>query len=168
MHRFIVVLLGSLLLLAQAHADPRRSPSKPTAPVSLHADSVSVAAGDIGVIQLHLDVDRAVDRLRVRVGPSEGLDVHSIDVSSLSTMAAGEMLLVPVEFTALEDGRHYINVVAETRRGGLARMRAFAVPVNVGDGQRRMRSPGQHKTTPVGESVISLPAQETVDQAAAE
>lgn len=163
-----LILVALLAWAGSAVAESDRSPGKPTAPVTMTAAPIHLAAGDRGVTQLEFTASQPVDALRVWVGPSEGLHVTPVEQASDGSLAAGQAMLVSAEFLADADGRHYLNVLAQTTRGGITRMRAFAVPVHVGDGKRRLAPPGQAKTGPNGEPVISLTARETVRQAAAE
>jgi hypothetical protein len=63
-----------------------------------------------------------------------------------------------LEFTPISEGQHYVNVFVETEVNGNKLMRAFAIPVAVGDIKPQAKQ--KPKLDADGNPVVELPAEQ--------
>ena len=107
--------------------------SKPGAPVELkYAFSKSAVAGSPVPVNLQFVSKVAVDKLTTRITVSDGLRLNKSPTFAATQLKAGAPLSDQIEVTPSKDGQHYINVFVETEVNGNKLMRAFAIPVPVG------------------------------------
>ncbi|MBI2380577.1 MAG: hypothetical protein HYV16_07470 [Gammaproteobacteria bacterium] len=158
----LVGLMFGLPACAATKTEPSyASPGKPSAPVTLSHEW-------LGTPQLGQPITLRLN-FRTR-GEATDLRVHYAGEGALSLRAGAEESIslraepMPVrELTVIpsREGRHYVNVFVEL--GG--RARAYSIPLQVGkvDMKTLLKPQGKLVQTPEGQSLISLPAEETVE-----
>lgn len=164
--KFANHLACAVLMLAAGgcSAGPSHQPSspaahaagKPGATVDVQLlGSGKLASGAQAPLQLQFRSARGDADLSVEYRTEAGLALQSPAKVQLRTNQEGIASDAPV-VRALVDGRHYLNVFVTY--GG--RSRAFSIPVTVGTGAGAAMKPGgQPVTTPKGENLIILPAE---------
>ncbi len=133
--------------------------AKPGAAVELQYafSSVPSAAGS-STLSLRLQPKSAVDKMTVNVVGGEGVSVTKDASMAVSKLTATQVKEHKVGIGPIANGRHYINVFVETETGGQRLMRAFAIPVQVGDVQEALNKPAVQRDAE-GNPIIELPAE---------
>jgi len=136
---------------------------KPGAAISYsHNLPKDIAPGQTVVFQLTLDESYPSGAMNVEI-TSEG-DIQIFPTSSRAQfdMSAGREHVMDVSVTVNSNGRHYINVGAMADTGnGQAMPRIFSIPVQSGP-VKSMQPNSKMMTTPTGENIIVMEAQETI------
>jgi len=142
---FNIVLTSSLLIATSATAFSAKvkEPSsvkgtsvgtyaKPGAPVDIRYESQHVDAGDSSVVSIVLTSSVSMGNMKVKLKVDKGLNdlSHSKKHLSFDLSEGKKEYPLHLEVSADEDGLYYISVLVSIKGQG---MRAFAVPVYVGD-----------------------------------
>ncbi|WP_309500227.1 hypothetical protein [Sulfurovum sp.] len=134
--------------------------AKPGAPVNITYTSEHVSMGDISKVDIVLSTNVTTGKMKVKVKVDKGLDEISDIEKHLSFDLSDGKKEYPLhlEVSAAEDGLYYVKLLVSIKGQG---MRAFAVPVYVGDGTLRAKKRAVEKTTS-GEIITVSPAQESI------
>lgn len=139
-------------------AKSRSSAGKPGA-----AADVLLVSGGSGIsgatlpLQLQFHTDRPNTALSIEYRIEGALTLQSASQTQLLTDTDGNVIDTPI-VRALADGVHFLNVFITLGN----RSRAISIPVSIGSARPAVRASGKTIKTPQGDSVIVLPAQETV------
>ena len=133
-------------------AETRPSPGKPGASIELASAAVSLPTVGTYTQLITLQSTGNAQSMSIELLPSEGLDVSLPAGSEATALNAANQAVFPVRILANMEGRLYLNVLATAINNGETSSRALSIPVQVGN--------GTVATTPDGERVISMPAQE--------
>lgn len=106
-------------------------------------------------LQLEFKTSRPNTPLEVEYRVEGALELMSAGHSQLITDANGIAADTP-SVRALADGTHHLNVFVRLGQRG----RAISIPITVGTTQPALKRHGKAATTPQGESLIILPAEE--------
>lgn len=108
-------------------------------------------------LQLQFRTGRANTMLAVEYRVEGALALQTASHAQLLTGADGSVTDTP-NVRALADGVHFLNVFVTLGK----QSRAISIPVTIGNPQPAAKANGKTVNTPQGDSVIILPAQETV------
>ncbi len=139
--------------------------AKPGAPVDIRYESQHVNAGDSSVVTIILTSNVTMGSMKVKLKVDKGLNDLSPGEKHLSFDLSEGKKEYPLylEVSADEDGLYYISVLVSIKGQG---MRAFAVPVYVGDAVlKTKKTAAEHTTvekTDKGETISVSAAQETI------
>jgi len=136
--------------------------AKPGAPVDITYTSEHVDVGDVSKVDIVLMTSVTTGKMQVKVKVDRDLDEISGLEKHLSFDLSDGKKEYPLhlEVSAAEDGRYYVKLLVSIKGQG---MRAFAVPVYVGEGTSKMKKAPIEKTTN-GETISISPAQESIIQ----
>lgn len=134
--------------------------AKPGAPVNITYTSEHVAVGDVSKVDIVLATSVSKGTMKVIVKVDKNLDEISDRQKHLSFDLSDGKKEYPLhlEVSAAEDGLYYVKLLVSIKGQG---MRAFAVPVYVGDGIPKMKKTPVEKTTS-GETISISPAEESI------
>jgi len=136
--------------------------AKPGAPVEITYTTEHVEVGDTSAVHIVLSSRMTSGTMNVKVNVDKGLNKISRVSEELSIpMKAGEGKY-PIDFkvSADEDGLYYVKLLVSIKGKG---MRAFAVPVYVGEGTLKVNKKPIQKTKS-GENIVVSPAEEIIIQ----
>lgn len=139
--------------------------AKPGAPVDIRYESQHVNAGDTSVVSIVLTSSSTMGTMKVKVKVDKGLNDLSSGAKHLSfDLSEGKKEYpLDLEVSADEEGLYYIRVLVSIKGQG---MRAFAVPVYVGDGVLKTKKMAAENTavekTDKGENIAVSAAEETI------
>ena len=133
---------------------------KPGAPVDISYESQHVDAGDTSNINIILKSGSSTGTMKVKIQVDKDLHEISNVEKNLSFDLADVKKEYPLylEVSADEDGLYYVRILVSIKGKG---MRAFAVPVYVGDGVLKTTKTEVEKTD-IGENISVSAAQETI------
>lgn len=141
-----------------------QSTGKPTAPVDIsYSFEGRPAVGTALDIDVVVTPRVAAEALRVQSNTSGRHGLASSDsAKTFGEQRAGQANTYRVTIVPRSEGVFYLNVLASLDAGGHTQARAYAIPVMIGDAARQKSlAPNNHmRSTPSGEAIISLPAQE--------
>jgi hypothetical protein len=152
--------------LPTVDAGTKRSPGKPTAPISIEYDVVGKA-----VVGQPLGVNLRVSSKR----PDQPVTMH-YRINDSSAMVFPESQAQRIELGSAADdspraqqvtvipqreGRLFLNVSAEVQTENGTMFRSLAIPIQVGARSAAPAVNGEIQTTPEGESVVSMPGSES-------
>ncbi len=134
--------------------------AKPGAPVDIRYESQHVNIGDTSDINIILTSSSTIGTMKVKIKVDKGLDeVSSVEKHLSFDLSKGEKEYpLHLSVSADEDGLYYIRILVSIKGKG---MRAFAVPVYVGDGVLKTKKTAVEKTEK-GENISVSAAQETI------
>lgn len=165
------LVLAGLLPLAVAHAGQTagtgaaaRSPGKPGAPVTIdYRAPARTRAGKAVEFPLSVKPTAPVDEITVSVQAGNGLYLEMPQTRFYKQAGAEPAGAVNEKIRAMPqaEGRHYVTVIVETRRGTQIRSTVKTIPVQVGDAVTAQKSVGELKTGANGEPIVAMPARET-------
>lgn len=145
-----------------APANDGASPGKPMAPISMSYEvignpivgapalvnvKVTSAAGPVSVQYNIVDTSA----LRFQQG-----QVERWQITDSTSDESQQIAVIPQR-----EGRLYLNVSAEVETPGGTMIRSMAIPIKVGNAPAEATINGELKEGPGGETVISMPAQES-------
>ena len=138
------------------------SPGKPTAPISISYDILNKpTVGSPVQVRVHVRSRQGPVNVRYSINDQSGLmfkegQVESLEIADPSKREPREVSVIP-----LREGRSYVNVSVEvdTPRGLM--IRSMSIPIKVGSAPMQPNDNGERKEGPGGETVISMPAQES-------
>ena len=119
-----------------------------------------VEAGDVSDINIMLTSSSTMGTMKVKVKVDKGLDeVSSVEKHLSFDLSKGKNEYpIVLQVLADEDGLYYIKLLVSIKGKG---MRAFAVPVYIGDGILKTKKAVVEKTEK-GENISVTAAQETI------
>ena len=139
------------------------SPGKPTAPISMRYEIVgNPIVGAPALINIHVSSAQGPVTVNYSITDTSALMFQQGQVQRLEIVdpsAAGGMQQLTV--IPQREGRLYVNVSAEVQTPGGAMIRSMAIPIKVGAAPAEVRPNGEVLEGPDGETVISMPAQES-------
>jgi len=151
---------------AGSEGSGKRSPGKPTAPVSIEYDIVGKAVvGQPVGINLRVQPNRQGQAvtLHYRVNDSSAMLFPESQAQRIDMPASDDKQprLQQVTVIPQREGRLFLNVSAEVETENGAMFRSLAIPIQVGAGSRPPAVNGEVRETADGETVISMPASES-------
>ncbi len=134
--------------------------AKPGAPVDISYDSQHVNAGDTSNVNVILTSSTTVGTMKVKVKVDKGLhEISNVKKHLSFDLAKGKKEYpLHLEVSADEDGLYYVRIQVAIKGQG---MRAFAVPVYVGDAVLKTKKTAVEKTDK-GETISVSAAEETI------
>jgi len=153
-----------------ASADLVSPPTKPTgyqkpgaALRFSHDLKQQMQAGQSGTFKLWVWDEYTSGNMTVTVSADSGLTLSSVSDSKDMNMFGDDPQSMDVSFTALTNGRHYLNVHARTEVDGQVMYRSYAVPVQVGPRLAKTRPDNVMVDKSTGQAYIRMEAQETIN-----
>lgn len=113
---------------------------------------------DVPLVLLTSATEGAMD---VRITVSDDLTLNSKNTARFELVPNGRYEL-PVNVTAHQTGRHYINLQVLTTVNKRQASRALAAVVQVGDELQFQKNQGATPSSAAGDGVVVMPAQETI------
>ena len=134
--------------------------AKPGAPVDIRYETQHVNIGAISDINIILTSSSTMGTMKVIVKVDKGLDeVSSVEKHLSFDLSEGKNEYpIALQVSADEDGLYYIKLLVSIKGKG---MRAFVVPVYVGDGVLKTKKAAVEKTEK-GENISVSAGQETI------
>lgn len=134
--------------------------AKPGAPVDIRYETQHVNIGDVSDINIILISSSTMGTMKVTLKVDKGLDeVSSVEKHFSFDLSEGNREYpIDLQVSADEDGLYYIKLLISIKGKG---MRAFAVPVYVGDAVLKTKKAAVEKTEK-GENINVSAAQETI------
>lgn len=134
--------------------------AKPGAPVDIRYESEHVSAGDTSNINIILTSSTTTGTMKVKIKVDKGLnEISSVEKHLSFDLSEGKKEYpLHLEVSADEDGLYYIKIQVAIKGQG---MRAFAVPVYVGDAVLKTKQTAVEKTAK-GETISVSAAEETI------
>ena len=134
--------------------------AKPGAPVDIRYETQHVNVGAVSDINIILTSSSTMGTMKVTVKVDKSLDeISNIEKHLLFDLGKGEKEYpMALQVSADEDGLYYIKLLISIKGKG---MRAFAVPVYVGDAVLKTKKAAVEKTEK-GENISISAAQETI------
>ena len=149
---------------AVGSAQPSRG--KPSAPITL--DYNVIGEPIVGQpVSINLEVSSSMsDRpvtLNYRANDTRDLQFPQAQAERIALAAFGEKGRAAQQVTVVpqREGRLYLNVSAEVETEGGTLVKSMAIPIQVGDAPVQQETNGELKQDEGGETVISMPAEET-------
>lgn len=138
------------------------SPGKPTAPIDISYQVIGSAI--VGSpVSINVFVTSARGPVTVRYGITDGSalmfqsgQVERLEIADPSSGSAQQLSVIPQR-----EGRLYVNVSAEIETPDGLNIRSMAIPIKVGSAPEKATINGEIVEGPGGETVISMPAQES-------
>ena len=142
----------------------KRSPGKPSAPISIDYEVLGKA-----IVGLPVAINVEVRGTRDDIGPvavsytindtsallfQEG-QVERLEIDDASEATVQQLAVIPQR-----EGRLYINVSVEVQTPGGSMIKSMAIPIQVGSAPVPLKTGGELKEGPDGETVQSMPARE--------
>lgn len=135
---------------------------KPGAPVNIRYTSEQIEAGEESKVHIVLLTAQTSGAMKVKIKIDHHLEqVTKIEKNLSFDLVSGEREY-PIDLTVMgeEDGLYYVKLLVSIKGKG---MRAFAVPVYVGDGKLKAVKKTIEKTKK-GENITVSPAVETIER----
>ena len=138
---------------------------KPGAPIDMSYESSKVQAGEIANVNVKLMTTLSSGEMEVTVNLDEGLTSDGViqTVQKLTILPDEKEYALNFRVLAQEDGLYYIRLLTKVESGDGARMRAFAVPIYVGDAKLKTKSKQVIMKVLGGENISVSKAQETIE-----
>lgn len=148
-----------------APAHERRSPGKPTAPISIDHEWLEPPALGRGLrLRISISSSRALGDVTIRLAGGDGLVVDAASAETRAgALAADETHTFEPAVLAATPGRHYLAVSVTAVIDGAAQTRSVAIPVRLdGDGAASDESPAGEAGDRAKDTdrVRSLPAEQ--------
>lgn len=137
---------------------------KPGAPIDMSYNSSKVAVGEVSDVRVKLVTTQESGEMEVTVDLDEGLtsDIAVEGVTKYTILPGENSYLMNFRVSSNEDGLYYIRILAKIDNGDGPRMRAFAVPVYVGDAKLKSKSRQVVTKALNSENISVSKAQETI------
>jgi len=134
--------------------------AKPGAPVEIRYTSEHVTVGDRSNIDIILTSSATTGTMKLKVKVDKDLnEISSVEKHLSYDLSEGKKEYpLHLEVSADEDGLYYVRIQVSIKGKG---MRAFAVPVYVGDALVKTKATSVEKTDK-GETISVSAAQETI------
>ncbi|HQS78142.1 MAG TPA: hypothetical protein PLC57_07380 [Sulfurovum sp.] len=136
---------------------------KPGAPVQIPYTSEPIDVGAVGKVDIVLTTQVVEGTMKVVVKTDKGLDeVTGLEKPLFFELGKNDTKEYPlqVEVSSSQDGLYYVKLIVSIKGHG---MRAFAVPVYVGDGVSKAEKKPVEKTSS-GEAISVSAAQESIEE----
>jgi len=138
------------------------SPGKPTAPISISYEVIGNAIVGFPV-SINVVVTSAAGPVNVQYSIIDGSalmfqsgQVERLKIADPSSGSVQQLAVIPQR-----EGRVYVNVSAEVETADGSMIRSMAIPIKVGSAPEEAAINGELVEGPDGETVISMPAQES-------
>jgi hypothetical protein len=133
--------------------------SKTTAPVDMKYDVLAKPAlGQPFEVEMTFDTRLPADKLEIEITEAPGLTVVGEKTAAFAPVEGGQSYATKVLVKGDNPGLYYIGVTAKMSTQVQTEIRAFAIPIVIGD------PPSAQKASPPkdasGQAVQSMPAQE--------
>lgn len=138
------------------------SPGKPTAPIDISYEVIGNAfVGSPVSINVVVTSDRGPVNVQYSIIDGSALmfqsgQVERLEIADPSSGSVQQLSVIPQR-----EGRLYVNVSAEIQTPDGLTIRSMAIPIKVGSAPEEATINGELVEGPDGETVISMPAQET-------
>jgi hypothetical protein len=149
-----------------ASTEGQASAGKPSAPISI--DYAVIGTPIVGQpVNIDLEVFSSVgDRpvtLNYRINDARNLRFPQAQAQQIALAAPSDTGRAAQQVTVipLREGRLYLNVSAEIETAEGTLMKSMAIPIQVGRAPEVPQTNGELREGPDGETVISMPAEET-------
>jgi len=156
----------SKMAAIEAVDDPQSSTGKPSAPITI--DYNVIGKPIVGQpVNINLEVSSSMsDRpitLNYRANDTRDLQFPQAQAERIALAAFGDAGRAAQQVTVVpqREGRLYLNVSAEVETEGGTLVKSMAIPIQVGDAPAQQETNGELKQDEDGETVISMPAEET-------
>lgn len=138
------------------------SPGKPTAPISISYEVIGNAIVGLPVsINVVVTSDRGPVNVQYSIVDGSALAFQSGQVERLEIADPASGSVQQLSVVPQREGRVYINVSAEIQTPDGLAIRSIAIPIKVGNAPEKATINGALVEGPGGETVISMPAQES-------
>lgn len=139
-------------------------PAKASAPVQIgYTVPQSIKKGESAPLSVRIWPEAAAKELTLKLVAGDHLEVISGKTEySYGDTKAGTKLTEIITVVPQEEGVLYLNVFVTGKFGeaSMARVGAIPIPVGDGDSRKQLKQSGQSVTTPSGDKLIIMPAQE--------
>ena len=138
---------------------------KPGAPIDMTHTKARVATGEVVDIDVTFSTSLQSGYIEIEVTLDEGLE----SVNQLSSVTSFELNADKKDYAmkfsvlAKKDGLYYIRLLGKAGEGESIRMRSFAIPVYVGDGQLQKKGKQTIMKVMGGENLSISTAEETIE-----
>jgi len=174
------LLLAPLLILVGLHANPTEETNvensniksgttlghyqKPGAPIDMSYNSTKVNAGEVSDINITLTTSATSGTMHVSITFDDAIQNVSNTEENLTFEITPEQRTFPINIQAssAEDGLHYIRLLTKVDKGTDSKLRAFAVPMYVGEPKPKAKSINVMKAMS-GENISVSKAVETIE-----
>ena len=139
-----------------------QSPGKPSAPVSMQYEVVGNAiVGQPVLINVAIKSNQGPVNVQYSITDGSAVvfqrdQVKSLEITEAKTGDVQQLSVIPQR-----EGRVYVNVSAEVQTPAGTMIRSMAIPIKVGSAPEQPDVNGELKEGPDGETVISMPAQQS-------
>jgi hypothetical protein len=151
---------------APQQAEGQASAGKPGAPISI--DYTIVGMPVVGQpVNVNLELSSSLRNrpvtLNYRINDTRNLTFPQGQAQRVALPAFGDTDRVSQQVIVVpqREGRLYLNVYAEVETAEGTLLKSIAIPIQVGRAPREQETNGEPRQGPDGETVISLPADET-------
>lgn len=147
-------------------AEVQTSAGKPGAPIRIDYTIIGtpVVGQPVGIsLEVSSSLRNRPVTLNYRINDARNLRFPEAQAERVALPAFGETDRVTQQVTVVpqREGRLYLNVYAEVETAEGMLLKSIAIPIQVGRAPRLEETNGEPRQTPDGETVISLPADET-------
>lgn len=175
------LLLAPLLIIMGLHAKPSDiitendhiktgttigHYAKPGAPIDMSYRSSPVKSNETSEINITLTTSAQTGIMHVQLSFDENLtQVSSVD-ENLDFQITPQQATYPInlQVSSLEDGLYYIRLLTQVDQGSAAQLRAFAVPVYIGENPQPKTRSNKIMKAMSGENISVSKAIETISQ----
>ncbi len=140
------------------------SAGKPSAPITMDYEVLGKAFVGLPVainIRVRATQDTGPIAVRYSINDASALLFREGQVERREYRDRSELDMQQVVVVPQREGRLYINVSAEVQTPSGLMIKSMAIPIQVGNARVQPQTNGELKVGPDGETVISMPAQET-------
>jgi hypothetical protein len=151
---------------ASEPAEIQTSAGKPGAPIRIDYTIIGtpVVGQPVGIsLEVSSSLRNRPVTLNYRINDARNLRFPEAQAQRVALAAFGDTDRVTQQVTVVpqREGRLYLNVYAEVETAEGMLLKSIAIPIQVGRAGRLEETNGEPRQTPDGETVISLPADET-------
>jgi len=146
--------------------EAQSSAGKPSAPINI--DYAIIGTPVVGQpVSINLEVSSSLRNrpvtLNYRINDARNLAFPEAQAQRVALAAFGDTHRVSQQVTVVpqREGRLYLNVYAEVDTAEGTLLKSIAIPIQVGKAPGQPETNGEPRQGPDGETVISLPADET-------
>ncbi len=137
---------------------------KPGAPIDMTYNSTKVNAGEVSDINITLTTTANSGTMNVNLTFDEAIKNESNTEENLTFEITPEQrnFTINIQASSEIDGLHYIRLLTKVDRGTASKLRAFAVPVYIGEPKPKAKSVNIMKAMS-GENISVSKAVETIE-----
>jgi hypothetical protein len=138
--------------------------SKPGAPINISYDSQHVQINETADINISLSTTVRSGTMSVSLTLDDKLTLESDTKSEITFQVTPEQKIYPIQLkvSAKEDGLYYIRLLTKIDKGQGSKLRAFAVPVTIGEGRVKKVQSNVMMKSLSGERISVSKAVETI------